>query len=360
MTFDELIEQPVYGVPQAEKERILTAELNELTAHHRSHCDAYDRLVSRLRPGCEPAGSCANVPYLPVGLFKSHELASVPRDEVQLVMTSSGTTGQQVSRIFLDRETARRQTVALSKIMQSVLGPDRIPMLVVDAKETLADRRRLSARGVGILGMMSFGRKHLFALDSEMQLKLDELRNFLDEHGDKPFLMFGFTFMVWKYVYEPIRELGLDLSQGVLIHSGGWKKLQEQAVGNEAFKAALNEACGLERIYNFYGMVEQVGGVFLEGDDGYLHPPAFSDVVIRNPETWEEAAVGEQGIIQVISALPRSYPGHSILTEDLGVVHGVDNAEVGRMGKAFEVVGRMPRAELRGCSDTHAFGSSGR
>ena len=30
MTFDELIEQPVYGVPQAEKERILTAELNEL------------------------------------------------------------------------------------------------------------------------------------------------------------------------------------------------------------------------------------------------------------------------------------------------------------------------------------------
>lgn len=357
MTFDELIEQPVYGVPQAEKERVLTAELNALTEHHRSRCEPYAKLVARLRPDYRESASPADAPYLPVGLFKSHELASVPPEEVQLVMTSSGTTGQAVSRIYLDRETARRQTVALSKIMQSVLGPDRIPMLIVDAKETLADRRKLSARGVGILGMMSFGRNHLFALDPDMALKLDELKEFLAKHGGGPFLVFGFTFMVWQYLYEPIRASGLDLSNGVLIHSGGWKKLQEKAVGNEQFKAALQTACGLERVYNFYGMVEQVGGVFLEGDDGWLHPPAFSDVIIRNPETWREAEIGEQGIIQVVSALPRSYPGHSILTEDLGVVRAVDNEASGRMGKAFEVVGRMPRAELRGCSDTHAFGS---
>ncbi len=357
MTFDELIAQPVYGVPQAQKDERLTAELNQLTSHHREHCPAYEKLVSRLRPDFEQARTCAEAPYLPVGLFKSHELRSVPQEEVQLVMTSSGTTGQQVSRIFLDRETARRQTIALSKIMQAILGPDRLPMLVVDARETLADRRNLSARGVGVLGMMSFGRGHLFCLDAEMRLQVEELKRFLVKHGDKPFLLFGFTFMVWQYLYQPMRELGLDLSNGILIHSGGWKKLQEQAVDNQAFKAALNQACGIERVYNFYGMVEQVGSVFLEGDDGWLHPPAFSDVIVRNPETWREAAIGEPGIIQVVSALPRSYPGHSILTEDLGVIRAVDNESVGRMGRAFEVIGRIPRAELRGCSDTHAYGS---
>ena len=244
MTFEELLALPVYGVSQADKDRILTAELQALTAHHRAHCEPYARLLANLVPGELEARRPSDAPFLPVGLFKSHELASVPAEEVQLVMTSSGTTGQQVSRIFLDKETARRQTLALSRIMQQVLGPDRLPMLVIDARETLADRRNLSARGVGVLGMMSFGRQHLFALDAEMRLKLDELRAFLERHGDKPFLLFGFTFMVWQYLYEPIRELGLDFSQGVLIHSGGWKKLQERAVGNVEFRPPCAKPAG--------------------------------------------------------------------------------------------------------------------
>src|SRR5439155_6608048 len=138
---------------------------------------------------------------------------------------------------------------------------------------------------------------------------------------------------------EHIRGAGLDLSSGILIHSGGWKKLQEQAIGNQQFKAELNKVCGLKRVYNFYGMVEQVGGVFMEGEDGYFYPPSFSDVIVRDPETWEEAPVGAEGIIQLISALPYSYPGHSILTEDLGVVRNISTDRTGRMGKAFEVLG---------------------
>ena len=50
--------------------------------------------------------------------------------------------------------------------------------------------------------------------------------------------------------------------------------------------------------------------------------------------------------------LPRSYPGHSILTEDMGIVHGVDDSPTGWRGKYFTVTGRIPAAELRGCSDT--------
>jgi hypothetical protein len=62
-------------------------------------------------------------------------------------------------------------------------------------------------------------------------------------------------------------------------------------------------------------------------------------------------------VIQVLSALPLSYPGHSILTEDMGILEGVDHSEGGRRGKYFSVIGRVPKAELRGCSDTHAYGN---
>ena len=350
----ELIAGDPFGLTQPEKERVLLEELNRLTRFHYAHSSSYRRLLD-VTGGLQEARSLDQVPYLPIGLFKSHLLKSVPDEEVFKVLTSSGTTGQQVSRIVLDRETAALQSEALASIMGHVLGPRRLPMVIVDSRAILRDRKTFSARAAGVLGMMSFGRQHFFALDEEMRLDVEGLTAFLAEHGDAPFLIFGFTFMVWEYLYRPLTSSGLDLSQGVLIHSGGWKKLVEQAVSNAVFKQKLNEASGLARVFNFYGMVEQVGSVFLEGDDGALYPPSFADVIVRDPVTWEEAPVGQPGVLQVLSTLPGSYPGHSLLTEDLGVVHGVDDSTCGRGGKRFSVLGRVPKAELRGCSDTHAY-----
>src|SRR5207302_536577 len=77
-----------------------------------------------------------------------------------------------------------------------------------------------------------------------------------------------------------------------------------------------------------------------------------SDVVIRDPQTWEPQPTGIPGLIEVVSTLPWSYPGHVLLTDDVGVVDSVDDGE--RPGKRFRVLGRLPRAEPRGCSDTFA------
>jgi acyl-protein synthetase LuxE len=353
MSLEFLFSEPQYSLRQSDKERYLLPLLNDLTRHHRGASGAYGRLLDAVYPHTREASSLDEIPYLPVGLFKTHRLLSIPDGQIFKTLTSSGTTGQQVSRVYLDSETARRQTVALSRILQHVLGPDRLPMLVIDTSTLLKNRKEFSARGAGVLGMMNFGRSHVYALDQEMNLNLDAVRDFLARFGGAPFLMFGFTFMVWKYFFEPLQSLGVDLSQGILIHSGGWKKLADQAVDNATFKARLREATGLRRFYNFYGMVEQVGSVYMEGEDGMLYPPNFADIIIRDPRTWEPAPMGQPGLIQVLSALPFSYPGHSILTEDLGVIHSVDSGVDGRFGKAFSVIGRVPRSEIRGCSDTH-------
>ncbi|HVM98518.1 MAG TPA: hypothetical protein VMT89_19135, partial [Candidatus Acidoferrales bacterium] len=162
----------------------------------------------------------------------------------------------------------------------------------------------------------------------------------------------------WQYFYERIRGLGFDLSNGILLHSGGWKKLQEQAVSNQVFKHCLARNTGLSRIYNFYGMAEQVGSISVEGEDGFLYPPNTGDIIIRDPVTLLPVPCGQTGVIQVLSVLPLSYPGHSILTEDLGVIHGIDDSSCGRLGKRFSVLGRVPEAELRGCSDVYAQASA--
>jgi hypothetical protein len=236
--------------------------------------------------------------------------------------------------------------------MRAVLGRERLPMLVVDSSAVVRDRRTFSARGAGVLGMMPFGREHVFALDADLQLDADAVRGFLARHGSAPFLVFGFTFMVWSHLYEPARAAGLDLTNGILVHSGGWKKMIDRSVSAAEFRRVLGEL-GLVRIHNFYGMVEQIGSVFLEGPegDGSLYAPGFADVIVRDPVTWREAPTGQVGVLEVVSVLPTSYPGHALLTEDLGVVHGVDDGPAWR-GKRFSVLGRVPRAEIRGCSDT--------
>lgn len=354
MSLEELLKQPPYSLPQADKEKMLLHELTTLGEHHRAHCNEYDRLCRMLFPDAGAAASLDELPYLPVGLFKERLLSSVAEDQVFKVLLSSGTTGQSPSRITLDRETSQSQTRALSRIMTQVLGPERLPMLLIESPELVRDRNQFNARVAGLLGMMNFGRYHCYALGADLQPRVAEIREFLERFGNQKFLIFGFTFLVWSAFLEQVKDLGLDLSNGILIHSGGWKKLQDQAVTPDEFRRAFFASTGLTRIYNFYGMVEQVGSIFLEGDNGYFYPPSFADIIIRDPYSFEVLPTGQPGLVEVMSLLPRSYPGHILLTEDLGVIHAIDPAGGNRKGKAFSILGRVPRAELRGCSDVIA------
>lgn len=346
-----------FGLAAADKQPKLLDALNRLTAWHASRCEPYRHIVERLFDA-GPATSLEALPYLPVRLFKTLELRSVPRGEVVRTLTSSGTSGQAVSRVFLDRETAARQTRALASIMSHFLGRQRLPMVVVDSATLLQDRTRFNARAAGILGFSTFGRDHLHCLDETLALDASALQAFLDRHRGTPVLAFGFTFVVWQGLYQGAlrADRHFDFGPGsTLVHGGGWKRLVDQQVDGAEFGRRLRERLGIRRVMNYYGMAEQAGSIFMECEKGHLHAPAFADVVIRDPVTLRPLPAGETGLVQVLSALPLSYPGHSLLTEDLGVLHGTDDCGCGRAGRYFSVRGRLPQSELRGCSDTRAI-----
>jgi hypothetical protein len=352
---DDLLASPPFALATAEKSRLLGAALSELTAHHAANCAPYAGiLVGAGHDGV--AAGIADTPFLPVRLFKELDLKSIPDEALFKTLTSSGTTGQVPSRIYLDTPTAQAQARALAAITTSFIGKDRRPMLIIDHPGVVKDRTSFSARGAGILGMMTYGRAHAYALsDTDMSLDMAAIAAFAQAHHGKPIFAFGFTFMVWKYFLSALEaaDIKLDFPGSVLIHSGGWKKLEDEAVSNEHFKSVAQHRAGFSHVHNFYGMVEQVGSVFMECEHGRLHAPSFADVIIRDPLDWRVLGLHEEGLIQVVSAIPLSYPGHSLLTEDRGVLTGEDDCPCGRMGKTFKVLGRIPAAEMRGCSDTH-------
>ena len=90
-TTDALFARPQFSIPDDEKRALLLPALRDLTEHHRKHCPAYARILDGI--GYTGADTLADLPYLPVSLFKTHYLSSVAPDEVFKTMTSSGTTG---------------------------------------------------------------------------------------------------------------------------------------------------------------------------------------------------------------------------------------------------------------------------
>ena len=349
--FERLLNQTPYSLRQSDKEPLLLEGLNELARYHYERSPEYARIVDAAWGGPRTYGLIPEVPFLPVSLFKEMELKSTALPA--MVMRSSGTTGQRTSRIVIDNETARRQSEALVASFRPILGGRRLPFLAIDTKDVIKPTD-ITARGGGVLGMMKFGAKTTFALDSQLDFDKARVETFVRANGNEPFLIFGFTFLVWDKLYRAFADGEVDLSNAILIHSGGWKKLEAQKVSNAEFRSALKRRFNLSSIFNFYGFVEQIGSVFIEGPDGLLYPPNFTDIIVRRAHSWDPAKVGEEGVIQVVSLLPRSYPGHSVLTEDLGVVATIDAGAGGRFGKAIRVSGRAPKTELRGCSDVIA------
>ena len=339
---------PTGAGPESARRTALLPELVELVEHHRRSCPAYARVLDAIGHGADRRyRSVADLPWLPVRMFKEHELSSVPDADITSVLSSSGTTGRP-SRVRLDAAASRAQQRALLEALRPVTGPRRLPMLIVDSADRARPSRQRTARGAGVLGVMNAGRDHTFVLDNDDRLDLAALRAFLERRCGEPFLVFGFTYLVWTRLIERAVVSGIDLTGGVLVHSGGWKRLEDRRVDAATLRATAL-AAGLTATHDFYGMVEQIGVVHVEGETpGRLHPPPGAEVIVRDPRTWREAALGETGLIQVVSTLPRSYPGHSLLTEDLGVAYGTGERPV------FSVLGRVPRAEPRGCSDTGA------
>jgi phenylacetate-coenzyme A ligase PaaK-like adenylate-forming protein len=356
MELTDILDIQPYSLAKTEKEQLLSSCLTELSRHHYTHCLPYKKMMDSVDYDINKEYSYYDIPFLPVRLFKMFDLYSVPQEEIIKTMTSSGTSGQTVSKIYLDRETSASQTKVLTKIVSSFIGKQRVPMIIIDSENVVKDRTLFSARGAGILGFSMFGTKRIYALNEQMQLNIELLQEFIENHKNERIFLFGFTFIIYQHFYKELltKGLKLDLSNAVLIHGGGWKKLISTAITSELFKKQLNDVCGIKHVHDYYGMVEQTGSIYMECEQGHLHAPVFSDVIMRRAIDFSPADFGEKGIVQVVSVLPKSYPGHSLLTEDEGILLGEDDCPCGRKGKYFRITGRLKNAEIRGCSDTYA------
>jgi hypothetical protein len=357
---ESVLLQPPYGVDPQQRHRVLLALFKQELAYACERNPRFRNYVEQWPTDFRVADKISDLPYLPVGVFKtSPPLALVGADDVKRTLSSSATTGQVPSRIVLDAATARRIAKGVTTIIRDFIGPARRPYLVIDTPENLAAQAELGARGAAIQALGSFATEVVSCLhpghNGDSSVDLEKLLACAAKWKDSEVLVYGFTYVIWTNLVQPLQRQGitLDVPNVRVLHSGGWKRLHEQAVTRDAFTRGVASifGCSPYRVIDYYGMVENVGVIYPDCDHGNKHVPAFADVIVRDPLTLAPVKAGQRGLIQVCSVLPTSFPGFLLLTEDMAEVIDYDGCPCGRRGISFRFAGRAPKAEVRGCGN---------
>ncbi len=362
VTVESILGNDQFKLLQNEKEALLLPLIKKQVSISVGLSKTLEKFYGSFRSLPERVGKLSDVAPIPVNMFKSYNLQTCPDEQVVRVLKSSATTTGIPSKVPIDKVTAMRQTRALVASLKSFLGTSRRPFLVMDTEEVNdPSAASISARGAAIRGISSFSKKTVYIMNSsggELNLNFDKLLEFSETYADQDILGFGFTYIIWTRFLEAMKRKGITLNMPniKILHGGGWKKLTSQAVTKDVFNRDVGALFGTDpsNIIDYYGMVEQLGILFLDCPMGYKHVPDFAEVIIRDVYTMEEAPPGVAGLIEIMSILATSYPSQAILTEDIGEVIGIDDCPCGRKGKYFVFRSRAERAETRGCGDTFA------
>ena len=344
-----LVDRAPYG--ERDEEAFL-AEMNRLTGHHLTACNEY----ARIWPEWKGAARVDELPYLHVGVFKRIEFRSDGKGiKYERTLLSSATTSGTPSRIALDTRSSELQARSSLAILGDFVGTSIRPLLILDSARSLRLRGEVSARIAAAMSLRPLASDIHFLMESPevpSSMRWDALSRLLAEHDN--LLVYGFTWILysaWASAAMPAEVRSQLAGKTVcFVHSGGWKKLEAVRVSRDAFDGALLSGLSSDsKVIDFYGLVEQVGVVYPLCEHGFRHAPVWADVLVRDPVSLD-ALDGEPGLLQLMNVLAVGAPYHSVLTEDLGrIVPGT--CPCGRAGKRFELIGRLPKSEIRGCAN---------
>lgn len=310
--------------PHSEKEPLFRAALIDSFRHHIAACPPFRRFCELRKFDPEGWERIEELPFLPAALFKRRLLSSVPVEEQLRIVTSSATSGQTPSRIPIDRVTSGRQSRTLLSLLADLLGSERLPFFLL-SEPSMGEGGEISARSAALRGFL-MAASSVTVVDSPEQLGRG--------------VLLGYPSQLYRQLLLP--GIRLSLPELQVVHFGGWKR--EEGIDPARLRALFEERLGVSRVVDLYGVTEQLGIVYAELGDGARRVPAVSELVVRDPRTLRPVADGEVGLLQLITPLPYSYPGLSILFDDLGRIVCRDER-----GVAFELLGRAERAERRGC-----------
>ena len=360
MKTDDLLELAPYDGSLKADDLFMQA-LQEECVFHYEHNEMYHRFCDRKGFDPHKPFTIEEIPPVSVSVFKElgFKLNSVPEEDLTLALQSSATSGVP-STIVVDKETAKRQAKAMIKVISEFIGKERKPFLIMDIDPRSSYKKLLGARFAAVTGYLRFANKTGYFLKADENnvsyFDVGGIQEYVKAlEADKPVVVFGFTYILYQHVLQSIEksDVKIQLPKGSkIIHIGGWKKLESEKISKDLFNDRLSKCFGIEPtdVIDIYGFTEQMGLNYPDCECGWKHTSSYVRVLVRDTVTHEVLPPGREGLLEFITPVPHSYPGNAVLTDDLGIIDA-ECCKNGRAGTRFKIVGRMKKAEVRGCGD---------
>jgi phenylacetate-coenzyme A ligase PaaK-like adenylate-forming protein len=268
------------------------------------------------------------IPFLPIEFFKQYSILSDSFEREAIQFKSSGTGGDSRSSHFVGDIEMYKKSFSLA-YRQAIGSPENQVILAL------------------LPNYLSQGDSSLvFMVNELISQSANSLSQFL--LGDLPSLKNAYLEAISlgkvpviigvSYALLDLAAHGVDLSQAIVIETGGMKGRREE-LSKAELHSILKEKLNLSAVYSEYGMTELLSQAYSK-KDGIFHCPPWMKVVIRDVyDPFQFQDNGKRGGVNIID-LANIYSCSFIATQDMGRL----------VEEGFVLEGRLEMADLRGCN----------
>jgi len=302
----------------------------EIFRYQASENILYSSYLSNL--GVDPARfrEYEEIPFLPIGFFKSQRVVSGTFEEEACFLSSGTTMMQPASHCVKDLGIYEESFNTAFRMFYGDPAAYRILALLPSYLE------REGSSLVYMVDHLIRKGKHIesgFFLDN-----FDLLAERLQELKIKGFktMLIGVSFALLDFAEEYNFPLGEHIT---LMETGGMKGRKEEITRAELHQR-LMDGFKIGSVHSEYGMTELLSQAYSSGNGRFLCPPWMKVLVRDIQDPFTLLPDGETGALNIID-LANIHSCSFIETQDIGKVHP---------DGSFEVLGRTDHSDIRGCS----------
>lgn len=271
----------------------------------------------------------ADIPFLPIQFFKSHEVLS-SYQPIEQRFTSSGTTNDVTSEHLVT--DLNMYTESFRRAFTHFYGPvdDYVVLALLPSY--------LERQGSSLIYMVEDMIKQSGHPESGFYLhNLSDLKDILItlDNQNKKTLLIGVSFAL----LDLVESHQFQLKNTIIMETGGMKGRRKELV-REELHDILKQGFGVNTIHSEYGMTELLSQAYSKGQ-GVFECPNWMQVLVRDPE-------------DPLTILPKHKTG-GINVIDLANINSCAFIATQDLGKTvsdnkFEIIGRFDNSDIRGCN----------
>jgi hypothetical protein len=269
-TLKQLILEPLYKKKEAEKRKSFLNTLKKVLNHHYINCSEYKKICNYFNFYPKNLKNLSDIPYLTSTVFKNNMISSIPKSKVFRQINSSATTSNKHSKVILDKENNLRWTLSLQKMFLDRVGNDKYKILFLDTADNLKYSPVISARSSMLKSFLFVADDYSSCLNynnGKLKLNLNIVKKFFKNlQKNEKVMIFGFTYVLYKFFLQELKknDIQYNLKNGILVHAGGWKKLEKEKISRKKLNSIIKETLNISenKVIDIYGFSEQ-GGLFV-------------------------------------------------------------------------------------------------